>query len=299
MHATAPRRDTSGGAPDLESAVTIVIVTRDRRDELLTTVARLRETASAAPIVVVDNGSTDGTPAAVRQRHPDDVTVVELGRNMGGAGRNVGVRLASTPYVAFSDDDSWWAPGALERAAEALDRCPRLAVVAARVLVGVDDRLDPVCEAMRNSRLPAEPDLPGPAVLGFVACGAVVRRDAYLAVGGFHEFLGVGGEEQLLAIDLRSAGWGLAYVDSVVAHHHPSPVRDPGARCRRQAANRLLTALLRRPLGVVVARTAAALIADGASRRALLDVAAVLPAVLRERRVVDKGVEERLRLIET
>ena len=299
MQVTAPTRQTAVATPDLESAVTIVIVTRDRRDELLTTVARLRETASAAPIVVVDNASTDGTAAAVRQRHRDDVTVIELGRNMGGAGRNVGVRLASTPYVAFSDDDSWWAPGALERAAEVLDRCPRLAVVAARVLVGVDERLDPVSEAMRDSPLPAEPDLPGPAVLGFVACGAVVRRDAYLAAGGFHELLGVGGEEQLLAIDLTSAGWGLAYVDSVVAHHHPSPVRDPVARRRREAANRLLTALLRRPLGVVVARTAAALVGDGASRRALLDVAAVLPTVVRERRVVGKRVEERLGLIAT
>jgi GT2 family glycosyltransferase len=274
-----------------------VIVTRNRRDELLTTVARLRETDAGAPIVVVDNGSTDGSPAAVRTRH-GDVTVVELGRNLGGAGRTVGVRLASTPYVAFSDDDSWWAPGALARAVETFEAFPRLAVLAGRVLVGPDNRLDPTCVAMGDSPLPPEPDLPGPSVLGFVACGAVVRREAYLAVGGFHELLGVGGEEQLLAVDLARAGWGLAYVDAVVAHHHPSPVRDLPARRRQEAVNRLLVSWLRRRPGVVVARTVAALFRDRESRRAVADVLAVLPAVLRDRRVIDDGLERRLRLIE-
>src|SRR3712207_8738424 len=40
--------------------------------------------------------------------------------------------------------------------------------------------LDPTCVAMARSPLDVGTSLPGPAVLGFVACGAVVRRDAYL-----------------------------------------------------------------------------------------------------------------------
>ena len=39
-------------------------------------------------------------------------------------------------------------------------------------------------------------------MLGFLACGAVARRSAVLACGGFHERYGFGGEEQLLAIDM-------------------------------------------------------------------------------------------------
>ena len=63
-------------------------------------------------MILVDNGSTDGTVAAVRDARPD-LRVVRLGTNRGAPARNLGVRLAATPYVAFADDDSWWSPGAL------------------------------------------------------------------------------------------------------------------------------------------------------------------------------------------
>ena len=277
----------------LESKVTIVVATRNRRDELLSTLTRLRAAAPSSLIVVVDNGSTDGTPDAVRRAGVSGLAIVEAGRNLGAAGRTLGVRSAGSPYVAFSDDDSWWAPGALAEAAAAFDAWPKLALLAARVLVDADEVLDPTCRAMQQSALPREPDLAGPAVLGFLACGAVVRRDAYLAVGGFHEVLGVGGEEELLAVDLAGAGWGLAYVDRVVAHHHPSPLRDQAGRLRRHAANRLLIAWLRRPTRVVLERTVAAVRASPHSRRAVVDALAALPAVLRERQVIDSALERR------
>jgi GT2 family glycosyltransferase len=171
--------------------VAVVIATRNRGPELLGTLTRLRALHEQPPIVVVDNGSTDGTAELVRAHHPD-VQVVGLRRNRGAAARTVGARLVDSPYVAFSDDDSWWAPGALGQAAELLDRHPRLAVLAARVLVGPDRRRDPVCDEMAHSPLGRAADLPGPSVLGFIACGAVVRRSAFLEVGGFHARLGVG-----------------------------------------------------------------------------------------------------------
>src|SRR5919108_4360210 len=204
--------------PASPARVAVVIATRNRGTELLGTLARLRALPERPPIVVVDNGSADGTSDLVRAGSPD-VQVVGLQRTRGGAARTVGARLVDGPYVAFSDDDSWWAPGALRRAVELLDRHPRLAVLAAKVLVGPDRRLDPVCGQMAHSPLPAAADLPGPAVLGFVACGAVVRRAAFLEAGGFHVRLGVGGEEELLSLHLAARGWGPAHVDEVGAHH--------------------------------------------------------------------------------
>jgi GT2 family glycosyltransferase len=277
--------------------VAVVIATRNRGTELLGTLARLRALPERPPIVVVDNGSTDGTCELVRARHPG-VRVVGLRRNWGGAARTVGARLVDSPYVAFSDDDSWWAPGALTRAVELLDRHPRLAVLAARVLVGPDQRLDPACDLMAHSPLPAAPDLPGPPVLGFVACGAVVRRAAFLEVGGFDVRLGVGGEEELLSVDLAARGWGLAYVEEVVAHHHPSPSRDPSGRRRVQVRNALWSAWLRRPLGGAARRTAhlaaLAMHQPGAWAGVLLAMRG-LPWVLRERRPVDRELEAALR----
>ncbi|WP_217913900.1 glycosyltransferase family 2 protein [Miltoncostaea marina] len=270
-----------------------MVATRDRRDSLGRALDELAALPERPPVVVVDNGSADGTPGMVAERFPG-VTLVELGRNAGAAARTRGALAARTPYVAFSDDDSWWAPGALARAAEVLDAHPRLAVVAARVLVGPEGREDPVCAAMAASPLPRRGG-PGPAVLGFVACGAVARRAAYLGVGGFEERFGVGGEEELLAADLAAAGWGLAYVEEVVAHHHPAPRDDDGAARRRaQARNALWFAWLRRPARAAVPATARALraaLTDPAARRGLADAAGGLRWALARRRPVDRRVE--------
>src|SRR5215218_4297010 len=115
--------------------VGIAVVTRDRRDSLLATLERLRALPQRPPIVVVDNASGDGTAEAVRAAFPD-VTVRRLEANVGAAARTLGAELLHTPVVAFADDDSWWEPDALDAIADAFERHPRLAVVAARVLVG-------------------------------------------------------------------------------------------------------------------------------------------------------------------
>ncbi|WP_084956432.1 glycosyltransferase family 2 protein [Thermoactinospora rubra] len=259
--------------------VTVVVATRDRREALENSLPR-----HEGPVILVDNGSADGSPAFVRGRFPH-VRVVELPANRGAPARNVGVELAETPYVAFADDDSWWAPGALARAAELFERHPRMAVLAGRVLVGPQERDDPVNALMAGSPLGTEPDLPGPSVLGFMACGAVVRRDAFLAAGGFDDVVFFYGEEERLAIDLAAAGWGLAYVAEVVAHHHPSPVRDRDGRRALAARNALLTAVMRRPWPVV-ARTA--------RRGGLRDALPRLPRALARRRRVPAWLEARL-----
>ena len=285
--------------PASPAPVAVVIATRNRGTELLGTLARLRALDEQPSIMVVDNGSTDGTAELVRIRCPG-VQVVGLRRNRGGAARTVGARLVDSPYVAFSDDDSWWAPGALGQAAELLDRHPRLAVLAARVLVGPDRRRDPVCDEMAHSPLGRAADLPGPSVLGFIACGAVVRRSAFLEVGGFHARLGVGGEEELLAVDLAARGWGLAYVEEVVAYHHPSPSRDPSGRRRVQVRNALWSAWLRRPLGGAARQTvhlaARAMRQPGAWSGILLALLG-LPWVLRERHPVHPELEAALRTL--
>jgi GT2 family glycosyltransferase len=285
--------------PPAPAPVAVVIATRNRATELLATLARLAALPEQLPIVVVDNGSTDATAELVRTHHPG-VRVVGLRANRGAAARTVGARLVDSPYVAFSDDDSWWAPGALGRAVEVLNRHPRLAVLAARVLVGPDQRLDPVCDQMAHSPLPPADDLPGPSVLGFIACGAVVRRTAFLEVGGFDVRLGVGGEEQLLSVDLATRGWGLAYVEEVVAYHHPSPTRDPSGRRRIQVRNALWSAWLRRPLGGAARQTAhlaaLAIHQPGAWSGVLLAMLG-LPWVLRERRPVPRELEAALRTL--
>jgi GT2 family glycosyltransferase len=272
--------------------VTTAVITRNRWPNLTRTLAR-----HEAPVVVVDNGSTDGTPDLVAAHHPE-VDLVRLDRNRGALARNEAVRRARTPYVAFADDDSWWAPGALAHAAEVMDDHPRLALLAARVLVGEEERLDPTSGLMSRAPLGRADDLPGPSVLGFVACGAVVRRDAFLAAGGFDGVVVFYGEEDRLAWDLADAGWGLAYVDSVVAHHDPAAVERGGSAGRRLTRNGLLTAVMRRPWPVVAGQVAGALRQGPQERRGLLDAMARSHLALARRRTVSPPVEAALRRLE-
>lgn len=165
--------------PPEPAQVTCVIASRNRRDDLLLSLPR-----HEAPVVLVDNASTDDTVAVVGRVHPE-VRVVPLPENLGAVARTIGVEYAGTPFVAFTDDDSWWAPGDLARAVAVMQAHPRLGLLAARILVGPEDRLDPVCTEMAGSPLGTEPDLPGPSLLGFVACAALVRVEAFTAVGGF------------------------------------------------------------------------------------------------------------------
>jgi GT2 family glycosyltransferase len=283
-----------------EARVSVVVLTRDRLPELLATLDHLRALPEKPKVVVVDNASSDGTPQAVRSRYPE-VEVVLLDRNLGAAGRNVGVGRVDTPYVAFSDDDSWWAPGSLSRAADLLDAHPRLGVLAARILVGPEQREDPICAEMSAGPLPVEPDLPGAPVLGFLACAAVARRSAYLQAGGFDPRLQIGGEEELLATDLASRGWGLAFVEEVVAHHHPSTARDAHARRRIGIRNTLWFLWLRRPAPSAARRTLGLLRTlprDAVSLAGLVDALRGLPWVARRRRVVPPHVESMLRALD-
>jgi GT2 family glycosyltransferase len=271
----------------------VVIATRNRRETVLRSLAELDALPERPELVLIDDASGDGTAAAVRQALPRVRVIERVARGGQAAGRNAGVRATAAPYIAFCDDDSWFEPGALARAAEAFERHPALGALAARVLVEPGGRLDPTCERMAASPLGTVPGLGVPRVLGFVACGAVVRRTAFFSAGCFAEPYGGGGEEQLLAIDLATAGWDVAYMPEVVAHHRPARGGRPGRR-HMQLRNDLWTAWLRRPRRVAL-RVSAGLLRSAhphVAARALAEALAGLRWVVPARRTVSPQVEQ-------
>ncbi|MER7516730.1 glycosyltransferase [Streptomyces sp. NPDC126499] len=282
-----------------DSRLTVVVITHNRRDQLLGTLDRLSRLPERPQVIVVDNASADGTPEAVARRHPD-VVLLTPGRNLGAPGRTLGVRRARTPYVAFSDDDSWWEPGSLARAADLLDRHERVGLIAAGVRTGPDGAGDPLNDVLAGSPLGRDDGLPGPRVLGYLACAAVARRDAYLAAGGYHPLLFIGGEETLLAYDITARGWDVCHCPDVVAVHHPVGGVRPG-RPAAQRRNGVVTAWLRRPLPVALRRTGELAVDawnDPEARQALRGVLARLPAALRERRPLPARVEAAARRVD-
>jgi GT2 family glycosyltransferase len=283
-----------------EDRVTVVIITHNRRAELLRTLAHMTTLPDRAPVVVVDNASTDGTGDAVAERF-GQVTLVRSTRNLGALARNVAVRDVTTPYVAFCDDDTWWEHGALCRAADLLDAHPGLASVTARILVTPDLVEDPITPELRDSPVPGPAWLPGPALLGVLAGASMFRVTAFREVGGFSARLWLGGEEELLALDLAARGWWMCWAEDVVIQHAPSKARDPRRRRQLGIRNTLWTAWLRRPWGSALRRTGTLLRSiprDWASVTAVAEALGGLVWVLRERRVVPPEVERGLRLLE-
>ncbi|GLX50735.1 glycosyl transferase [Streptomyces hygroscopicus subsp. hygroscopicus] len=289
-------RPAAGG----DRRITVAVITRDRAASLLRTLDALAALPERPPVIVVDNSRDDRTRRAVRG-HPALTRLLRPTANTGALGRNLAVRHARTPYVAFSDDDSWWEPGSLAHAADLLDRHPRLGLLAARTLVGDEAAEDPLNAVLAASPLPPEPDLPGRPVLGFLGCACVVRREAFLAAGGFHPLLFFGGEETLLAYDLAARGWGVAYEPALRARHHPEDHGRSG-RPFLVRRNHVLTTCLRRPWPVAL-RAAAALALAAArdhpgARRALRETLARLPATLARRHRLPPRVEHAARLLD-
>ncbi|PRY47903.1 GT2 family glycosyltransferase [Geodermatophilus tzadiensis] len=275
--------------------VAVVVITHQRREEVLLALSRLVALPERPHVVAVDNGSTDGTAAAVRERFPE-VELVASPENLGAVGRNVGVARVSTPYVAFCDDDTWWDPGSLRHAADVLDAHPRLAVVTARIVVEPGSREDPIVPELRDSPVRGASWLPGPALGSFLAGASVLRREAFTEVGGFSERLWLGGEEELMAGDLAAAGWELCYLPSLTVHHQASRVRDSHRRRRDGIRNTLWTTWLRRPLRPALRRTLhllQTLPRDRVTAQGLWAAVRGAPWVLRERRVLPAHAEAR------
>lgn len=281
------------------SPVGVVIATRNREKNLARTLERLCALPGRPPVVVVDNASRDGTCGMVADRFPH-VRLIPLRANHGAVARNLGVRALDTEFVAFSDDDSWWEPDALTRAAGLLRAHPRLGLLAAAVRVGATGEADPLNAVLATSPLGPAEDLPGVQVLGFLGCAAVARRTAFVAAGGYHPLLFFGSEETLLAYDLAARGWGVVHCPEVVARHEPAD----GPRAARAVLvrrNELLTAWLRRPLPVAARRTAELAREarhDADARTALRQACARLPAALRARQVLPGAVEAAARRVE-
>ena len=280
----------------LADKLTVVLLLHNCEGWIGRTLAELK--SLNVPVIAVDNASTDCTVDVVRE-HPD-VEVIRLGVNIGAAGRNAGAEAARTPYVVFCDDDGFYERAGLERAVETLDRHPTIALVNARIVVGPEQSPDPISTEMAASPLLDTEPLPGTRLLSFMGGACVVRRDAFLSVGGYDRRFFIGGEEETLAWPLAKAGWDMRYQPDVVMHHHPSlanytRLRHYGVR------NTLWNAWLHRPLRSAV-RYSAFIVAsspkNGDLARGVWMAMRGLPWVVRSRVPVARELDAELRLLE-
>jgi GT2 family glycosyltransferase len=125
--------------------VSIIVVTWRDRERLLACLASIAEHVGVPhEVIVVDDGSGDGTPEAVRSGYPDAAMVARPFNGGLVAGRNDGLKLATGRYVLMLDSDTLVRPGAVETLTALLDENPRVGLVGPK-LVGEDGELQLSC----------------------------------------------------------------------------------------------------------------------------------------------------------
>src|SRR5690554_5707040 len=196
-----------------DARVSIVVLTFNRRARVLSLLRRLQDLHGDWPVIVVDNGSEDGTAAAVSADFPS-VLLIRARRNLGAAARNIGAAYVHTPYIAFCDDHVQWDPDALERGVSLLDASPDIAVLSTSVRSGVDMGVD-YAHGVEGECCDADAPL-GSTFQNFLAGACIVRTRAFCEVGGYWPPLFSGGEETLMALDLAERGWRIVYAGDVI-----------------------------------------------------------------------------------
>jgi N-acetylglucosaminyl-diphospho-decaprenol L-rhamnosyltransferase len=234
--------------PDLA----IIIVSFNTRSDLERCLASLHEPSPSVSheIIVVDNGSTDGSGDAARRW--SDVRLIETGANLGFArANNMGIRASTGEYLLLLNSDTIVPPRAVDLLLDELKR-DRTAVVVGPRLVGPDGRAElsfgsmigpfnelrqkvlvrglekgvgPISASVeRMTRKPGFPDWVSGACL-------MVRRQETVAVGLLDERYFMYAEDVDFCAAIRARGGRVKFVPSVTVVHHRGR---SGASARRQ-----------------------------------------------------------------
>ena len=197
-------------------SATIAISTKNRVDDLRRTLASIRGQTVPVEVIVMDDGSTDGTDNMVRCDFPE----VRLHRFEASEGyivqRNRAARIARAPIIVSLDDDAMLtSPDTIAHTlAEFSD--PRIGAVA---IPFINVREDDIV------RQRAPDDQAIWVLEGFVGTAHALRRDLFLQLGGYRETLFHQGEEQDFAIRMLETGHVARAGSAKPIHHFQSPAR--------------------------------------------------------------------------
>lgn len=195
----------------------IVIVTKNRRDDLRTAVRSALGQTVQPEVLILDDGSTDGTADMVRAEFPQ-VTLHRFEQSHGYiARRNEGARLARGPVIFSIDDDAAFSSTrTVEQTLAQFDR-PEIGAIAI-----------PFTEPHKSPTVWQRAPSPDGIWItaAYIGTAHAVRRDLFLKLGGYREYLIHQGEESDFCVRLLAAGHVVRLGLADPIQHFESPRRD-------------------------------------------------------------------------
>ena len=216
----------------------IVITTKNRKDELAKAlVSALNQ--NAYEVIVWDDGSTDGTADFVAQ-HFTSVQLVRSNVSVGLINARNQLAQIATGYLLFSiDDDAVFS---------------EVGVVSETAAQFVDDRIAaiaiPLINVNQSQKVLQKAQIAGTTepIRQFIGTAHALRRDVFLKVGGYPDYLGRQEEELHLAAELYRHGYTIVKGHSDTIHHFESVTRSRPDEAYREARNLWLFALRYAPI---------------------------------------------------
>jgi hypothetical protein len=233
--------------------ISVVVVNWNRRDLLRRCLLSLEAQRDAeTEIIVVDNGSTDGSADFVAAEFPA-IRLIRNTANRGFCGaNNQGIHIARGEFVALLNNDAEADPGWAAAMVRALR--PGIGMVACKILVYADPkRIDKVGhliypDGQNRGRGTGALDTGQfdrvEEVLWPDGCAALYRKEMLDEIGGFDEDFFAYADDAELGLRARIAGWGCIYTPHAVVRHHRGNTLGVGSlnRLRLIERNRVLLA---------------------------------------------------------
>lgn len=199
------------------ASISVIVCTRNGRDRIGACLQALRHQALLAhEVVVVDDGSTDGTADLVEREFPEAV-LLRLEPGGLSAARNAGAEAASGEYVAFTDDDCEpdrdWLAGLAVSFSHGWDAAG-------------GPNLPPVPRDAVQAVVAAAPGAPSHVMLDdeeaehLPGCNIAVRRTSYFDIGGFDPLFMTAGDDVDFCWRLRDKGYRLGFAPTAFVWHH-------------------------------------------------------------------------------
>lgn len=237
--------------------IAIGVLGYNRRDNVLATLEILRHIdypTHLRTLIVIDNGSTDGTDEAVAKRFGYDVEVLRSDDNIGAVARNRVMLGRDEPYIfVFDEDSAPERPDTIRRIIEFMEANPYFGALCFRSINFYTQRTEYGEFAALSRRRLANGACEGMYVIGNGMC---FRRDAIRRVGGYDERFFWGAEEYELGLGLLYHDVPIAFhPDFALIHRHAPRAFTPAGATRMFLRNNIWISFkyFPLPLAVVVA----------------------------------------------